>query len=343
MGGTGGLPTGEVARRLGVSPVTLRSWERRYGIGPAQRAEGHHRRWTAADIARLEAMCRLTAQGLPPAEAARAATGDLSPSVVALGPLTTARQATARRAPDRDSRAAAASPADIASPAGEHSRAGDGSRDDQAERRRHARGLIRAADRLDAPALQELLDSALDRWGVEGAWEDVVAPTLRAAGRRWAALGEAYVEVEHLLSWHVATELRRRVAAVPRSGPVALLAATPGEEHTLPLDAVAAALTARGVAFRMLGASVPPLALAQAYRRLGPAAVLLWSQSRATAAPQLAADLLALPFGVAGARHGSLLLLGGPGWRSLGGPRTARRPPSLRAALDDITAAVDRS
>ncbi|WP_439654465.1 MerR family DNA-binding transcriptional regulator, partial [Streptacidiphilus neutrinimicus] len=34
-----GLPTGEVARRLGVSPVTVRSWERRYGIGPAQRTE----------------------------------------------------------------------------------------------------------------------------------------------------------------------------------------------------------------------------------------------------------------------------------------------------------------
>jgi DNA-binding transcriptional MerR regulator len=343
VGGTGGLPTGEVARRLGVSPVTLRSWERRYGIGPAQRAEGHHRRWTDADIARLEAMCRLTAQGLPPAEAARAATGDATPAAVALGAWTTTRQATVRRAPDGDSRPDAASPAGAASPAQVGSRADADTRHDQAERRRHARGLIRAADRLDAPALQELLDSALDQWGVESAWEDVIAPTLRAAGRRWAALGEAYVEVEHLLSWHVATELRRRVAAVPRSGPVVLLAATPGEEHTLPLDAVAAALSARGVAFRMLGASVPPLALAQAYRRLGPAAVLLWSQSRATAAPQLAADLLALPFGVAGARHSPLLLLGGPGWRSPATPRTALRPPSLRAALDDITVAATRS
>ncbi|WP_157597110.1 MerR family transcriptional regulator [Streptacidiphilus rugosus] len=313
-----GLPTGEVARRLGVSPVTLRSWERRYGIGPAQRAEGHHRRWTAADIARLEVMCRLTAQGHPPAEAARSAV---------LGPL----PAWASEPDPDESR-----------PAGRD--AGGGDRREQgggdAAGRRQARGLIRAADRLDAPAVQELLSAALDHWGVEGAWENVIAPALRAAGRRWTALGETYVEVEHLLSWHVAAELRRHAAVVPRRGPVVLLAATPGEEHTLPLDAVAAALAARGVAFRMLGAAVPPLALAQAYRRLGPAAVLLWSQSRATAGPQLAADLMGLPLGVAGARHTPLLLLGGPGWRSVTGPPSSLRPASLRAAVDRLAVAA---
>ncbi|MGW4897257.1 MerR family transcriptional regulator, partial [Kitasatospora sp. NPDC004240] len=68
-----GLPTGGVARRLGVSPTTVRSWERRYGIGPARREPGHHRRWSAEDIAVLEAMCRLTARGVRPGEAARAA------------------------------------------------------------------------------------------------------------------------------------------------------------------------------------------------------------------------------------------------------------------------------
>lgn len=32
-----GLTTGALARRLGVSPTTLRSWDRRYGLGPAVR------------------------------------------------------------------------------------------------------------------------------------------------------------------------------------------------------------------------------------------------------------------------------------------------------------------
>ncbi|MET8944395.1 MerR family transcriptional regulator, partial [Streptomyces sp. NPDC004542] len=67
-----GLTTGALARRLGVSPTTLRSWDRRYGIGPAERAGGRHRRWTPRDVAMVETMCRLTAAGVPPAEAARA-------------------------------------------------------------------------------------------------------------------------------------------------------------------------------------------------------------------------------------------------------------------------------
>ncbi|RBL79242.1 transcriptional regulator, partial [Streptomyces cavourensis] len=50
----GGLTTGAVARLLGVAPTTLRSWDRRYGIGPASREGGQHRRWTSADIRLLE-------------------------------------------------------------------------------------------------------------------------------------------------------------------------------------------------------------------------------------------------------------------------------------------------
>ncbi|NEB82033.1 MerR family transcriptional regulator, partial [Streptomyces sp. SID14478] len=65
-----GVTTGALARRLGVSPTTLRTWDRRYGLGPARRDEGHHRRWSAPDIAVVEEMCRLTSTGLPPAEAA---------------------------------------------------------------------------------------------------------------------------------------------------------------------------------------------------------------------------------------------------------------------------------
>ena len=70
-----GVTTGALARRLGVSPTTLRSWDRRYGIGPAVRAEGRHRRWSPRDVEMLETMCRLTSAGVPPAEAARAAKG----------------------------------------------------------------------------------------------------------------------------------------------------------------------------------------------------------------------------------------------------------------------------
>ncbi|WP_394297870.1 MerR family transcriptional regulator [Streptomyces globisporus] len=64
-----GIPTGAVARRPGVSPTTARSWDPRYGIGPAVRADGRHRRWSPADVVVLKEMCRLTASGAPPAAA----------------------------------------------------------------------------------------------------------------------------------------------------------------------------------------------------------------------------------------------------------------------------------
>ncbi|HWH29382.1 MAG TPA: MerR family transcriptional regulator, partial [Mycobacteriales bacterium] len=62
-----------MAHRLGVAPATLRTWARRYDLGPSEHAAGAHRRYTAADVARLEAMRRLTLEGVPPAEAARVA------------------------------------------------------------------------------------------------------------------------------------------------------------------------------------------------------------------------------------------------------------------------------
>lgn len=61
---------GEVARRLGVPLATLRSWNRRYGIGPGDHEPGRHRRYTEADIAVLDRMLRLIAGGMRPASAA---------------------------------------------------------------------------------------------------------------------------------------------------------------------------------------------------------------------------------------------------------------------------------
>lgn len=61
---------GGAARRLGIPAATLRTWERRHGIGPSGRSPGGHRRYTPSDLARIRAMRALVQTGVPATEAA---------------------------------------------------------------------------------------------------------------------------------------------------------------------------------------------------------------------------------------------------------------------------------
>lgn len=310
----GGLTTGEVARRLGVAPTTVRSWDRRYGLGPAVHTGGRHRRWTAADVARLERMCALTATGLPPAEAARLALDEATP----------------------DTPAPRVSTAPSPGPAGRRrSRAGAGLR--LGDVRQECRGVARAALRLDAATLDELLGTAIEEHGLVAAWTEVIMPTLQAVGRKWESSGERYVEVEHFLSWHVSGALRRHAPPVvaDRPGATTVLACVPAENHTLPLEVLAAALAERGLPVRMFGGALPVESLVAAVRRTGPVAVGLWAQSRTTASRPLAQHVAAIEWGVRGARRKPVVLTIGPGWAGPTVPGLPR-PPGLAEAVTAV-------
>lgn len=67
------LTVAAVARRLGIAPATLRTWARRYGIGPTDHESGSHRRYCPEDLAKLTTMRRLIIAGMSPAEAAEKA------------------------------------------------------------------------------------------------------------------------------------------------------------------------------------------------------------------------------------------------------------------------------
>ncbi|CAM5499200.1 transcriptional regulator [Streptomyces spiroverticillatus] len=322
---TPGLTTGDVARRLGVAPTTLRSWDRRYGIGPAVRDDGRHRRWTPADVDLLERMCALTARGVPPAEAARLARE-----------ATDAAEGTPARPhphpplfspPDPLPEIPTPRPPSSGIPV------------------RTVRGLRNAAVRLDSPLIDGLLTSTVNSHGLVGSWEGAMAPALRAIGRTWAtsgdAAGERYVEAEHLLSWHISTALRRN-APVKNPGddeqPV-LLACLPGEMHTLALEALAATLSERGVPVRMFGAAVPLRALTEAVRRTGPRAVVLWSQTRPTADRAVLGLIRSTARGIRGARTHPAVLAAGPGWSRTAPSEGVHRPYSLADALELVESA----
>ncbi|MFH0518590.1 MerR family transcriptional regulator [Streptomyces sp. M41] len=312
----GRLTTGEVARRLGVAPTTVRTWDRRYGLGPEAHTGGRHRRWTARDVARLERMCAWTATGLPPAEAARLARA--GEPLMADPPGQTAEGAPS--APGR-------------------SRAGSGLL--LGDERQECRGIARAALRLDGAALDALLLTAIAEHGLVPAWTEVIMPTLQAVGRKWETSGDRYVEVEHFLSWHVSGALRRSTpnTVAGRAGATTVLACVPGENHTLPLEVLFAALTERDVPVRMFGGALPAESLVAAVRRTGPAAVGLWAQSRTIASRPLAQFVAGMEWGVRGARRRPFVLTLGPGWAGQAVPGLAR-PAGLAEAVAALEAVV---
>ncbi|GAA4244195.1 MerR family transcriptional regulator [Dactylosporangium darangshiense] len=195
------------------------------------------------------------------------------------------------------------------------------------------RGLSRAALRLDAPAVRQRVADAVRELGVVAAWDGVLRPVLSSIGDRYSATG-AFVEVEHLVSGCVSAVLGA-VQRPPAGTPVRILLACADEEqHSLPIEALAAALAADGVPSRSLGARVPPGALQAAVRRTGPAAVLLWSHLRETASPEQLAAILA-------ERARPLVLAaGGPGWHRPSVPSGVVFPDSLTEALMVLTSAL---
>ncbi|WP_455428016.1 MerR family transcriptional regulator [Dryocola sp. LX212] len=56
---------GDVAERCGINPVTLRAWQRRYGLLKPQRSEGGHRQFDEEDIQRIEEIKRWMKNGVP--------------------------------------------------------------------------------------------------------------------------------------------------------------------------------------------------------------------------------------------------------------------------------------
>jgi DNA-binding transcriptional MerR regulator len=66
---------GQVAKNLGISESTLRTWHRRYGLGPHDTEPGRYRRYQAADVARLRRMLELVSAGTLASEAARLVQG----------------------------------------------------------------------------------------------------------------------------------------------------------------------------------------------------------------------------------------------------------------------------
>ncbi len=82
MAETGYFPIRTVSELTGVNAVTLRAWERRYGLINPKRTPKGHRLYTRADVEMIREVLRLIARGIP-----------VSQARVALGPEPAAAKA----------------------------------------------------------------------------------------------------------------------------------------------------------------------------------------------------------------------------------------------------------
>ncbi|HEU5111572.1 MAG TPA: MerR family transcriptional regulator [Micromonosporaceae bacterium] len=314
------LTVAAVARRLGIAPATLRTWDRRYGIGPSGHTTGRHRRYAPTDVARLELMQRALLRGASPAQAAEYAL-QATPAPVLDDGVSVAGLVTS-----------VVTDVDTSGVRPLHAGGRVLRLPGQCP---WARGLGRAALSMDATSAQQLLSDVIAERGVMPAWNEVIRPVLAAVACRWEQSGE-YVEVEHLVH---ECALDAMIAATPlviapRNPRPVLLSCVPDERHSLPLYVLRAALAGIGIGTQMLGAALPVDALAAAVRRTAPAAVALWAHL-----PRYA--WTAVFDGLPKTRQPVRLFACGPGWFATDLPDRVERLDDLCGAVERISALID--
>jgi DNA-binding transcriptional MerR regulator len=234
------LTVAAVARRLGVAPATLRTWDRRYGIGPSEHDSGTHRRYSATDLMRLTAMARLIVAGVSPKDAAIKA--------LALNAKSTKNK--------------------VEKVVQESEANGD-----------LVSQLYKSALKFDQVNIEKLLKKSISENSLETTWVEVIAPLLTEVGDDWVRTGTG-IETEHFLSEVLRKILSENLGKVakPKNARPVLLACVENEYHSLALAALAAVLAESGIECIYLGARTPQSALNEVIIKSAPPAIFLWAQ-----------------------------------------------------------------
>lgn len=231
---------GALSTMLGIAAPTLRTWERRYGVGPTFRTAGGHRRYTIVDADRVAMMAKLIESGVA-ANAAAERVKRMSPHEVAAA-------------------------------------VGGGVEGMRASAYEYATSLILAgAKEFDGAAVEDAAERAMAQFGIEDAWDSAIAPALVEVGTHWED-GRLGVAAEHLVSSRLLSALRAATHDLHVTGPSrVVLASAEDDQHKLPIVALGAALASHGVPSTELGSRLPLDVLEAFVESTDPAAVFLWS------------------------------------------------------------------
>jgi DNA-binding transcriptional MerR regulator len=135
--------------------------------------------------------------------------------------------------------------------------------------------LQEALERYDEGEANALFDGLIATFGTDTVLVEVVLPLLRSLGDGWVE-GQITIAQEHFAS----SVLRGRLLGLARgwgrgSGPAAVLACPPGEQHDLPLLVFGIALREAGWRITFLGADTPIATIESAASSVAASAVVL--------------------------------------------------------------------
>jgi methanogenic corrinoid protein MtbC1 len=201
----------------------------------------------------------------------------------------------------------------------------------------HRDAFLRALVARDSTAARRAVDAALGELTIDDIYVGVLQPALYEIGHRWA-LGDLNVAQEHYATAIVQSLLdvlsasRRRP---PPDGRLAIVTATPDEQHSLGARMVADFLEADGWEVLLLGPGPPVRDVVELVDLERPDVVAL-STSTAGALP----GLIELTRALAGLRPRPLILAGGSFWTTA--TRAAAAELGADLVISDAREAVVR-
>ncbi len=235
------FPIRVVAEKTGINPVTLRAWERRYGLVRPQRTAKGHRLYSEHDIHTITRILELLQQG-----AAISRVKDML------------EESDTGHAPG----------------ALPHEPGTEGARTEVWTE--HLRRMVTAVSAFDERALEATYSEAISVYPVDLVTRLLLEPLLHELTVRWEALPHAEAE-RRFLQGYLRNKLGARFhyQSLQSSGARLLLAGLPGEHVETPILMLALAVVSAGYRAILLGADCPLEVLEHACARADAAGLVV--------------------------------------------------------------------
>lgn len=246
-----------VSQSTNIEPVTLRAWERRYGVPEPARSEQGYRLYSERDVAILRWLKSKVDAGVKIKQAVTMLHTQAPQSLPHTSPLRTI----ASESTNLDAM---------------------------------SENMIDAAHEFDAPRIQQIISQAFALFPVEDVCLDLLLPVLREIGHEWRT-GEASMHVEHFLTNLIRQQVFALDATMPlpsRPGRV-VAGCGPKDLHEMGVLMLSMILRRRGWDVIYLGQAVGTDRLQAALDDIEPAVVVMAASALASVGELPAAAVIA--------------------------------------------------